>query len=69
MNGREIWLAMNTTPYTANRRSTVRSTNTPRTAPRPRRSTLPVGTTTGRISRVPKPTSSAVPTESPADSR
>ena len=50
-------------------RRTDRSVSTPRTAPKASDETLPVGMTSGRTSREPNATSSAVPTDSAADSQ
>ncbi len=68
MYGRLIWVARYEIPKIRKMRRTVLSVRTERIAPKASPITPPVGMTSGRISRV-RATSSAVPTDSPADSQ
>ncbi len=63
MYGRLIWVARYETPKIRKIRRTVGSVSTPRNAPKARFTIRPVGTISGRTSREPTATSSAVPTD------
>ena len=67
--GRLIWVARNDTPKIRKIRRTVGPPGRARIAPNARVTTRPSGITDGRTSREPNVTSSAVPTDRPADSQ
>ena len=68
MYGRLIWIATNEMPKIRKMRRVARSVRTPRSDAKARSTIRPVGTTSGRTSFEPKVTSSAVPTDSSAES-
>ena len=69
MYGRLICAARKAIPKIVNRRRTAGSDSTPRIAPNARSTTRPCGTTSGRTSREPRATRSAVPTDSADDTQ